>query len=60
MNKKIILVNEKTFEWIKDQLPADMNPFSLISYAKNIYNSIEIQIDKNLEDNVIKIKEEKK
>ena len=58
LNKKI-KVNKKTFEWLKEQIPTDKNPFSFISYAMNVYNSITIEVDDELEDNVIKIEEEK-
>lgn len=54
-----IKVNRKTFEWLKEQIPTDKNPFSLMSYAMNAYNSITIEVDDELEDNVIKIEEEK-
>ena len=56
LNKKI-KVNKKTFEWLKKQIPTDKNPFSLMSYAMNIYKSITIEVDDELEDNVIKIEE---
>jgi len=54
-----IKVNRKTFEWLKEQIPTDKNPFSLISYVMNVYNSITIEVDDELEDNIIKIEEEK-
>lgn len=59
MPNNILLVNRKTFEKLKQQIPTDKNVFSLINYAKNLYNSIKIEIDENLEDDIIKIKEEK-
>ena len=58
LNKKI-KVNKKTFEWLKQQIPTDKNPFSIISYAMQAMNSIIIEVDDTLEDNVIKIEEEK-
>ena len=58
LNKKI-KVNKKTFEWLKKQIPTDKNPFSLMTYAMNAYKSITIEVDDELEDNVIKIEQEK-
>lgn len=58
MKNKKIKVNRKTFEWLKEQIPTDKNPFSLMSYAMNVYNSITIEVDDELGDNVIKIEEE--
>ena len=59
MQNNVLLVNRKTFEKIKEQIPTDKNIFSLINYAKNLYNSIKIEIDDELEDGIIKIKEDK-
>ncbi len=60
MPNKTLLVNKKTFEWLKGQIPTDINPFSVIRYAQQVMNSITIEIDDTLEDNVVKIKEEEK
>lgn len=60
MPNKTLLVNKKTFEWLKEQIPTDINPFSVIKYAQQVMNSITIEIDDTLEDNVVKIKEEEK
>lgn len=58
MKNKKIKVNRKTFEWLKEQIPTDKNPFSLMSYTMNVYNSITIEVDDELGDNIIKIEEE--
>lgn len=58
MNNKILQVNEKTFNWLKEQIPTDKSTFSLITYAMNMFNSIKIEINNDLKDNEIKIKEE--
>ena len=60
MNNKTLLVNKKTFEWLKEQIPSDISIFSIMKYANQVMNSINIEIDDTLEDNVVKIKEEEK
>ncbi len=60
MNNKTLLVNKKTFEWLKEQIPSDISIFNIMKYANQIMNSIKIEIDDTLEDNVVKIKEEEK
>lgn len=60
MNNKTLLVNKKTFEWLKEQIPSDISIFSIMKYANQVMNSIKIEIDDTLEDNVVKIKEEEK
>lgn len=60
MNNKTLLVNRKTFEWLKEQIPSDISIFSIMKYANQVMNSIKIEIDDTLEDNVVKIKEEEK
>ena len=59
MQNNVLLVNKKTFEKLKEQIPTDKSMFSLINFATNLYNSIRIEIDDELEDNIIKIKEDK-
>lgn len=60
MNNKTLLVNKKTFEWLKEQIPSDISIFNIMKYANQVMNSIKIEIDDTLEDNVVKIKEEEK
>lgn len=57
MNNKIY-VNRKTFEWLKKQIPSDTTPFNIITHAARAMASIVIEIDDELEDNVIRIKED--
>ena len=47
-------------EWLKEQIPSDVNIFNIMKYANQVMNSIKIEIDDTLEDNVVKIKEEEK
>lgn len=58
INRKI-KVNKKTFEKLKEQIPSTTNPFSLVSYMTQLYNSITIEVDDTLEDDVFKIEEGK-
>ena len=60
MKNKKIKVNRKTFEWLKEQIPSDVSIFNIMKYANQVMNSIKIEIDDTLEDNVVKIKEEEK
>lgn len=60
MPNKTLLVNKKTFEWLKEQIPSDISIFNIMKYANQVMNSIKIEIDDTLEDNVVKIKEEEK
>jgi len=60
MPNKTLLVNRKTFEWLKEQIPSDVSIFNIMKYANQVMNSIKIEIDDTLEDNVVKIKEEEK
>lgn len=60
MLNKTLLVNKKTFEWLKEQIPSDVSIFNIMKYANQVMNSIKIEIDDTLEDNVVKIKEEEK
>ena len=60
MPNKTLLVNKKTFEWLKEQIPSDVSIFNIMKYANQVMNSIKIEIDDTLEDNVVKIKEEEK
>ena len=60
MPNKTLLVNKKTFEWLKEQIPSDISIFNIMKYANQAMNSIKIEIDDTLEDNVVKIKEEEK
>ena len=43
MPNKTLLVNKKTFEWLKEQIPSDISIFNIMKYANQAMNSIKIE-----------------
>ena len=59
MQNKIISANSKTLKLLIGELPQTNNMMKMITYAMQMLKDLKIEINEELEDGEIRIKEEK-